>query len=732
MPLGHDGAIAHAAPDGRVQPLDDHLRNVSRLAAEFGREVGCSEWAGFAGLWHDLGKYSGEFQKYIRESSDVDGPEAATPGKVDHSTFGAVAACRRFGTPGRLLAYAVAGHHCGLPDWESEESGLAGLAQRLVKTIPPADPPAGLMAHALPSQKPKPGTDPAMWVRMLFSCLVDADCLDTEAFVDPDKSRLRGMFRPLDELKPLFDQYMRDKAAGAAKSKVNALRAEVLAQCIRRSNDPPGIFTLTVPTGGGKTLSSMAFALGHALRHGKRRVIYVIPYTSIIEQTAEQFREVFGDDVVEHHSNVEPPVTADDSSYRHNLATDNWDAPVVVTTTVQFFESLFAARPGRCRKLHNIANSVVILDEAQLLPPELLSPILQALTELSRNYGVTLVLSTATQPAFTPMEAPGYRFAGLPPAQEIIDDPGALYEQLRRVEVSVPKDFGSPVSWADLAAELEAHPTVLCVVSRRDDCRKLHALMPPGTAHLSALMCGAHRTKVIAEVKRRLKDGEPTRVVSTQLVEAGVDLDFPVVYRALAGLDSVAQAAGRCNREGRLPELGKVVVFTPESLAPPGLLRMAAGIGGRMLANSGGDPLAPERFTAYFRELYWLHGERLDSKGVLKDLESDPELRFSFRTAAAKFRVIDETQYAPVFVRYGDNGALLARLEKEGPERWLMRKLQRSVVNVPRYLLDRILAAGAVAEPFPGVYVQTALGEYDSEVGFLCDGERLNPDELIV
>ncbi len=724
--------IARVTEDGRTQPLSEHLTGVAELAARFGKAPGCSDWARLAGLWHDLGKYSAEFQRYIRLSSDLAAENNAGSARVDHSTFGAQTACARLGQLGRILAYVAAGHHAGLPDWQSENAGAAALAQRLVKRVPSAQPPDELLAIGLPAQKPRPGTDAAMWIRMLFSCLVDADCLDSEAFSEPGNVRLRQGYPTLEQLAPLFDDYMRRKSEKAQKTSVNTARARVLNQCLAKAENPPAIFTLTVPTGGGKTLSSMAFALRHARKYDKQRIIYVIPYTSIIEQTADQFREIFGNAVLEHHSNVEPPDTEDDEYERGHLASENWDAPIVVTTTVQFFESLYAARPGRCRKLHNIANSVVVLDEVQLLPPGLLNPILKALVELQRNYGVTLLLSTATQPAFTPMRTPDFHFDGLPDTMEIVDDPESLHNALKRVKVRVPQDMSKRDSWESLAAELEKHPTVLCVVNRRDDCRKLHGLMPGDTIHLSALMCGAHRSGVIKRVKERLREGVPTRVISTQLVEAGVDLDFPVVYRALAGLDSIAQAAGRCNREGLLPSCGNVVVFVPETEPPRGLLRMAAGIGRRLLADGVGDPLAPERFAAYFSELYWLHGERLDEHGILSLLAPDAEMRFSFRSAADKFHIIDESQYAPVLVRYEGSADLLGRLAEAGPERWLMRKLQRYVVNVPRYLLDNLLKSGEVVEQFPGIHVQTALGRYDEAIGFVCNREQLSPDDLIV
>ena len=332
---------------------------------------------------------------------------------------------------------------------------------------------------------------------------------------------------------------MKEQFANAPSTTVNRIRAEVLRQCRDKAPKPPGLFSLTVPTGGGKTLSSLAFALEHAARHGKRRVIYAIPYTSIIEQTANIFRDIFSDAVVEHHSNLDP----DRETVKSRLATENWDAPVIVTTNVQFFESLFAAKISRCRKLHNIVNSVVVLDEAQLLPPEFLQPILDVMNLLVRHYGVTFVLSTATQPALGTLQTFQRTIRGLDRVHELIDDPDALYRDLERVTVAMPRDFHQTQDWDDIAQQMQQHPSVLMVVNSRADARELHRRMPTGTLHLSALMCGEHRSWVIADIKRRLQTGEAVRVVSTQLVEAGVDVDFPVVYRALAGLDSIAQAA---------------------------------------------------------------------------------------------------------------------------------------------------------------------------------------------
>jgi CRISPR-associated endonuclease/helicase Cas3 len=380
---------------------------------------------------------------------------------------------------------------------------------------------------------------------------------------------------------------------------------------------------------------------------------------------------------------------------------------------------------------------VVILDEAQLLPPDFLTPILGVIRELSRHYGVSFVLCTATQPALASQRGFDWRFDGLDDVREIVGDAAAvreLHKQLRRVEVTLPEDLHGPTSWEALAAELAAHPRALCIVDRRDDARLLHGLLPAGTVHLSGLMCGQHRAEVIAAIKQRLAAGEPLRVVSTQLVEAGVDLDFPVVYRALAGLDSIAQAAGRCNREGRLFNLGRVVVFVPPTQPPVGHLRQACDAGRQVLQRRPPDPLAPELFAEYFQSLYWRKGaERLDSKDITALLRNNQRLEFSFRTAAERFQLIPETQ-APVIVRYGDSEHWLARLARPGDDldRKTLRQLQRYVVNIPRRIHQRLLAEGAIEERWPGVYVQvTPL--YDPDIGLRVE-QTINyaPDELMV
>ncbi|MDS4029183.1 MAG: CRISPR-associated endonuclease Cas3'' [Candidatus Contendobacter sp.] len=724
---------------GRWLPhhLDDHLRGVALLAEMFAAAFDVGDWAKLAGLWHDLGKYRPAFQRYIRGASGYDA-HIETPDKVDHSTAGALYAMQRMKDLGRILAYLIAGHHAGLPDWQSAEKPASSLAYRLQQPNLLAEalalsPPADVLDAPSPTSNPGQ-RDYALWIRLLFSCLVDADFLDTEQFMSPDKTGLRGHYPSLTELEPRFEAYMTTLAARADDTPVNRMRAAVLDRCRNAAEQRPGLFSLTVPTGGGKTLASLAFALRHAQRHGKRRILYVIPYTSIIEQTADVFCRVFGKDaVLEHHSNLD----SDRETPRSRLACENWDASLIVTTNVQFFESLFAARPSRARKLHNIVNSVVILDEAQLLPPDFLTPILGTIRELSRHYGVSFVLCTATQPALTSQRGFDWRFDGLDDVREIVGDAAAVRElhgQLRRVEVALPEDLHAPTPWEALAAELAAHPRALCIVDRRDDARLLHGLLPTGTVHLSGLMCGQHRSDVIENIKHRLKDADtPLQVVSTQLVEAGVDLDFPVVYRALAGLDSIAQAAGRCNREGRCFNLGRVVVFVPPTQPPIGHLRQACDVGRQVLQRCPPDPLAPELFAEYFQSLYWRKGtEGLDSKGIIVLLKNNQRLEFSFRTAAERFQLIPETQ-APVIVRYGDSERLLARLVPSGDDldRKTLRQLQRYVVNIPRRVHQRLLADGAIKEQWPGVYVQVA-PLYDPEIGLRVE-QAVNyaPDDLI-
>jgi len=749
-PLAHSG--------GHL--LHQHLRSVAEMAAGFSQTFDSDpvtqRWAYLAGLWHDLGKYRAGFQRYINQA---DHPEDAhIEGKVGgrektHSAAGALWAMQRLPKPyGNVLAYLIAGHHAGLDDWHG------GLAERVqnpdslteLSEALDAKPPEHILLHRDfdPDGRPIPGGafGFALWVRMLFSCLVDADFLDTEAHFDKTGPQRRDGFASLEQMRSAFDASMRVKAETATPSQVNTLRSDILRQCRDKAALPPGFFSLTVPTGGGKTLSSLAFALNHAQAHDKRRIIYAVPYTSITEQTADVFRSVFkdlGNDVlVEHHSQADAADQAETA--RSRLACENWDGPLIVTTNVQLFESLFAAKTSRCRKLHNIVGSVIVLDEAQQLPPAFLQPILDVLNLLVKHYGVTVVLCTATQPALNSTDYfdKSKDLRGLENVREIIDNPDSLFDALRRVDVELPPDLQDSTPWTDVAARVAREDCVLTIVSTRNAARELHRLLPEGTLHLSALMCGAHRKAVIDRIKARLQakreglDLEPLRVVSTQLVEAGVDIDFPVVYRALAGLDSLAQAAGRCNREGRLPGKGRVVVFVPPEPAPPGHLRKAVQACISTLHGQQADPLGRALFATYFAQFY--SAVNLDAKQIVEKLTINDRktLSVQFRTAAEAFRLVDDADSATVVVRYAEHGEeieqLLGILAAEGPARWLMRSLQRYTVTIKKRLADKMLAQGDLSLPMPGLYVLANTGNmYSNSFGLAGDDDLYNPSGFV-
>jgi CRISPR-associated endonuclease/helicase Cas3 len=794
-----DWAHAPRSDDAQAAPhsLNAHLRDVARLAAELA-PAPLNELARLAGLWHDLGKRRPGFQRYIRAAG---GADAHIEGRVPdrdktHSGAGALWAERllaeRFGPEGRLLSrllqYAIAGHHAGLADWSgtpgslgsrlADDAVLAELQESLARPTPTdilrpelaaLDPATlrHLLNDAPKGQPARPGRA-ALWLRMLFSALVDADFLDTEAYFDPLRRTSRAGSHSLADLNALCARHVDAMSAGATGA-VNALRVQVLRQCRAKASGPPGVYRLTVPTGGGKTLSSLSFALAHATAHDLRRVVYAIPYTSIIEQTADVFRGVFaalGDDVViEHQSNAESDPAQE--THRSRLACENWDAPLVVTTNVQLFESLFASRTSRCRKLHNLARSVIVLDEAQLLPLNFLQPMVDVLRYLVEDFGVTVLLCTATQPVLDASAAFDKQRGlkrGIGPVTEIIGDVPALFDALERVRVRLPARLDVPRSWPEIAAEITQHQAVLAVVNRRADAAELYRLFeqaaggrpePYGagqsTWHLSALMCAQHRSEVLAEIRAALqarrealaagRSAACVRVISTQLVEAGVDLDFPVVFRAMAGLDSVAQAAGRCNREGRLPELGEVHVFVPPTASPPGLLAMARGACQAVWHDLPTHPLALPLVQRYFQRLL-AAVESTDKHDICAKLELRPDVKaltlpMQLREAALAFRLIDNEQGATVLVRYRsanareDIDALIGMLVREGPARWLMRKLQRYGVTIYRHQLQSLLDTGDIEEvpTCPGLYVQREgwAGFYHPVLGARVDAAPGDP-----
>ncbi len=715
-------------PEQEWQKLEEHLWSVAELASKCAATFRAQDWVWNAAWLHDVGKAAPEFQAYLARENGLDDSEYDVSGgaRVNHSSAGAALAVEALkGIPGQTVAYLVAGHHAGLPDWFPAQTGSAALQARLPEgreNLARIREAAEAFAKRLKTNaRPPPYVNAKtyhLWVRMLYSCLVDADFLDTEVFMQPEQTGQRSRFASLPELKATFDRHMDQKTRACADTTVNAARREVLAACRVAAGHAAQLFSLTVPTGGGKTLSGMAFALDHAVRSGKKRIIYVIPYTSIIEQTAAILRGIVGDEnVIEHHSNLDP----EKETQRSRLAAENWDAPIIVTTNVQFFESLYAAKSSRCRKLHNIIDSVVIMDEAQLIPPQWLVPCVYVIGELTKNYGVTMVLSTATQPALP----------GLAPT-EIVPNPGDLYERLKRTDIILPDDLAKTTDWPELAGGLKQHDQVLCIVNTRRDCYDLFGLLPKGTIHLSALMCGQHRSEKIADIKRLLAEDRPVRVVSTQLVEAGVDIDFPVVYRALSGLDSIVQAAGRCNREGRLAGKGQVHVFVPPKAPPRGLLAKAAGTTREMASLDKCDPQKPEIFRKYF-ELFYARAN--DTGGsFLADLQRDVP-NVPFRSAGETFKFIDDSTQRPVVVRYGDSEMWLERLRFAGPTREIMRGLQRYMVNVPTRMADAMLIDGRLAavdeKKAPGIVTQACV-QYDDVIGLDVYTGSLPVEDLII
>jgi len=709
----HSGCIAHTKGNGaRPHGLRLHLDASSALARGFAEDWGAEDLVALAALWHDLGKHSPEFQAMIHavgESGHLEGSADFRKRKVDHSSAGALHACQTLGEPGLQAAFIIAGHHAGLADFR----GPSGLEERLSSAQPlleaasiNAPPDILAVGKSHPPQRPRQA-DPSLWIRMASSAVFDADFLDTEEYFNADRTETRHGWATLAELSSRLDVRLAEFAG--KDGAVDRVRAQVLTACRQAAHEDPGLHTLSVPTGGGKTLSSLAFAIDHARHNGLRRVIYAVPFTSIIEQTADVFRSALGDDaVLEHHSALDPADPGRENN-RSRLASENWDAPIIVTTTVQLFESLFAYRTSRLRKLHNIAKSVIVLDEAQAIPVGVLRPVTTVLKELVTTYKATVVLCTATQPALHAV------FKDLPPVREIA--PGL--EMPERVQVEFPK-AGERRSWADIAAAMAAEPQALAIVNSRADCRTLHGLLPPGAIHLSTWQCAAHRAELLRALKDNLKAGKPVRVAATSLIEAGVDISFPAVFRALAGLDSIAQAAGRCNREGDLPDRGRVVVFRPEGGKMGGYLLQTAQATEEALRVHGEAPFAATAFAHYFKTLYWSRGN-LDEYGMEPLLglggtrRGRPWYDIAFHTAAERFRMIDDAQ-DHLIVRYDARAAdAVESLRKHGPTRATLRALQRYTVPVPRAAMTRLRSDGAVEDVVDGVTVLVTDELYDRD-----------------
>jgi CRISPR-associated endonuclease/helicase Cas3 len=734
------------------QALKAHLEQVAALAAHMAEALGLERAAFLAGLFHDLGKYTADFQRRL----------AGAEVRVDHSTAGAwymlqaVQGQDRF--IGELIAYAIVGHHAGLPDKRGIESALtervsgfkSGSLDRVWQTEIRSDL-GGLMPDfSWEKTKERLAFQMAFCGRMLFSCLVDADFKDTEAFYSALEGRHADRaWQPLQQLLPEFlagfARSMAEKEGNA--SDLNRLRSDILAHVRENAGERPGLFTLTVPTGGGKTLASLAFALDHAQAHGHRRIIYAIPFTSIIDQTAAIFRNILGDEhVLEHHSAIDEekfdPRQRRESRDKLKLAMEDWAAPIVVTTNVQLFESLFAAKPSRARKLHNIAGAVIILDEAQTIPRHLLAPAVRALDELARNYKCTIVLCTATQPALDARNfAEGHPAGLVLEGRELAPDPEGLARQLRRVTI----ERVGEMSDADLVAALEITPQGLVIVNSRKHAltlfRDAQAAGLEGLVHLTTRQYAAHRREILSDIRRRLRDGVPCRVIATSLVEAGVDVDFPKVWRAEAGLDSIAQAAGRCNREGRRPvEESIVTVFSAPDYPPPSEIKGLIADTARMVEKHR-DLLSPDAIAAYFGEVYWRVGTKgLDRKAILDRFRMDKTgTDFAYRSVAADFRMI-ESEMVPVVIARDD--VAKKAVDDLGipniPSGFLAKELQTYVVQIPLKARDLMLENGHAAYIHPEirgdqfVVLQTA-SMYEEEIGLLWeDADYLSLENALI
>lgn len=724
--------LAHSDQEtGREQLLIDHLHGVSDKAGAFAAAFGEEAAGRMVGLYHDIGKYSQEFQTYLRQGGGR---------KFDHSTAGALEIMKKKSPLSIPTAFCVAGHHSGLlnggnskADTEESRSLCGRLKKKPGQDIPNYQAYREEVVDVLEVDKsqliPRFGRDffaGQFYTRMLFSCLVDADFLDTEEFMQLGENA-RGDFASISELKERLDAYISEKFLNEQGKRydepINQHRRKILRECIAAGEADEGssLLSLTVPTGGGKTIASLAFALHHAVRTGKKRVIYVIPYTSIIEQNAKVFREILGDEnVIEHHCQVDYSPAFDDGDYdkqlKKQLATENWDAPLIVTTNVQFFESLFANRTSRCRKLHNIADSVIIFDEAQMLPIDYLRPCLAVIHELTQHYLATAVLCTATQPSLNKIFGEDYQRE----IKEICRNVTEEYEFFKRTKIEL---LPQKVTLADMADCLQEKEQVLCIVNTKKAARELFAALDgaENCFHLSTNLCPQHRKAVLAQIRQALLDGKPCRVISTSLIEAGVDVDFPCVYREMAGLDSIIQAAGRCNREGRrAKEESLVYVFTWADKAMGNSqhsLRVRSDATKHVCELYCNDIDNPIAITAYFDQLHKIDGgewteNKLDCKGIMKMIR---EQFMPFADVTKNFLLID-TPTRPVFVPYDEAGQEIEKQLRQGiKSRRLMREAGKYMVNV--YCGDNYKS------PFEKLNAANKIEVLDDSVAILIDME---------
>lgn len=702
-----DIIISHINKDGILQSNEEHQLGVAQRAESFAAEFGMGDFGRIMGLLHDKGKEQEEWQKYI-QGLIQQGPY--------HAYVGACIAQKQYPQIAPFIAQPIAGHHRGLYDFCDYVE--------VTKTDIPND---VTIDDRIPFSFPKfsklENYDYHQLVRILFSCLVDADSLDTESFMTPKQASHRGCSTSMEELLDKLIRYLQKLKINASDTEVNRIRNYVQEQCVKESQGERGFYSLTVPTGGGKTLSSVFWALHHAVKNHQRRIIIAIPYTSIIVQTASILKSIFGENnVLEHHSNVDPEsIKNEELRERLQLATENWDYPIIVTTNVQLFESLFSNKRSSCRKLHNIVNSVIILDEVQTLPLGFYKPIVHTLDSLHRLFGVSVLLTTASQPILTGRiegTNSSASFDALTSVHEIIPEEACLHDKLRRVKMDF---FDAPSTYGEIVAELVKHQRVLCIVNTRKDAKEIYDRLPKDglCLHLSRMMCPAHVVSTIQRIKDVLKEdnNKPVRVIATQLIEAGVDIDFPVVYRQEAGLDSVLQAAGRCNREGKLGICNTYVFsLAKEHSLPTGFMTQTNNA--RLGMGPDHDWFSPEAMKSYFQQLHSRVGNfDVKQMGTLL-YKSECE----FEEAAHSFSLIDD-QSTSVIINWDDSLKLYQQLASEGPSYSLMKKLAQYSVGVRTKDFEKLKDKGVVKEPFENIYAITDPGFYSKDTGLLINNQ---------
>lgn len=687
--------------------LDEHLRAVARATRTFADRFECGDLGYRLGIAHDLAKADPVFQMYL---------QACSSGKVSkkcpHAAPSAAAAKDLLGS----AVLPVIGHHAGMPDLcdaktklDGADSGSVGHARELLAQVAP-----GLEGlPELPEWARASNLSSEMMLRMAFSCLIDADYLDTENHFHPHLKIHRGKFFSIKNYLGLLESHL--STFVERKGGVNEVRDEIQKACFMTATKPRGAFRLTVPTGGGKTLSGLGFALSHAEHHGMDRVIVAIPYTSIIDQTAGVYQSVFGEEnVLEHHSALEldEEEEQDDRALRRRLNIQNWDCPLIVTTTVQLFESLLHNRPAQARKLHNIVNSVIVLDEVQALPPKCLKPILDVLNELVSNYRCSVVFCTATQLDYSVVDD-----RLLKDATEIVPEYRRHFEILKRVKYEV---INEPWSVARIARELGNEEQVLAVFNTRKDALAVGRAVDKAESvlHLSTLLCGHHRKQVIDLVKERIKKKEAVRLISTQVVEAGVDLDFPVVYRDVGPLDRIIQVAGRCNREGKL-DFGRCVIFPLESGgSPQGVYAEAIRETKKLLKEYGERLEDPQALSEFSRGVF-----------AYTDLGEDIQkmrAEMRYRSVARSFNLI-ENDTVPLIVSSYQGADVMREIEtwNDQPKGWFKR-VGAYTVNVFQSTCNSLQKQGLVYEHESGAWIYS--GGYDQVFGLT--GDHADPVDL--